>query len=77
MSVPAPILGLMFGEFANEGLLSSCRAHPPSSNRLAISLSILMLVTHTFDAWPISEAVQWWLLGRDPRLTQGKLPFIG
>ena len=28
MSVPAPILRLMFGEFANEGLLSSCRAHP-------------------------------------------------
>ncbi len=28
MSVPAPVLRLMLGEFANEGLLSSCRAQP-------------------------------------------------
>jgi len=28
MDVPAPILKLLFGEFADEGLLSSCRAYP-------------------------------------------------
>jgi len=28
MDVPAPILKLLLGEFADEGLLSSCRAYP-------------------------------------------------